>query len=105
MSAAIAIAGLEVIYDRFHALDGVSLDVQPGESFGLVGESGSGKSTLLRAIAGLAPVSAGTISVGGRMLGARRRAVNASRRGAPLHCGPLFQPERTQRKPWAGTAI
>ncbi len=72
MSAAISVADLEVVYDRFRALNGVSLDVQPGESFGLVGESGSGKSTLLRAIAGLAPVSAGTISVEGRTLGPRR---------------------------------
>ena len=72
MTPAISIADLEVTYDRFHALNGVNLEVEPGESFGLVGESGSGKSTLLRAIAGLAPVSAGTISVNGQELGRRR---------------------------------
>jgi peptide/nickel transport system ATP-binding protein len=46
----------------------VSLSVQKGESFGLVGESGSGKSTILRAICGMAPVSAGTIRIGGQPL-------------------------------------
>ena len=53
----LAVENLTVAYDDFLALDRVSLDVAPGESFGLVGESGSGKSTLLRAIAGLAPVT------------------------------------------------
>lgn len=72
MTSAIAVDQLEVIFDRFRALKGVSLDVQPGESFGLVGESGSGKSTLLRAIAGLAPVASGSITVNGKALGARR---------------------------------
>jgi len=72
MSAAVAIDRLEVVFDRFRALKGVSLAVQPGESFGLVGESGSGKSTLLRAIAGLSPVTSGTIAVNGRSLGKRR---------------------------------
>ncbi|TIV22840.1 MAG: ATP-binding cassette domain-containing protein, partial [Mesorhizobium sp.] len=45
MTAAIAIQGLEVVFDRFRALKGVNLEVREGESYGLVGESGSGKST------------------------------------------------------------
>jgi peptide/nickel transport system ATP-binding protein len=72
MSAALVVEGLEVLFDRFRALKGVSLEVQSGESFGLVGESGSGKSTLLRAIAGLAPVASGSITVNGKKLGTRR---------------------------------
>ena len=71
-SPALAVSDLEVVYDRFRALKGVGLEVKPGESFGLVGESGSGKSTLLRAIAGLAPVSSGTIAVDGETLGKHR---------------------------------
>ncbi|CCV03262.1 ABC transporter related protein [Mesorhizobium metallidurans STM 2683] len=72
MTSALFIDRLEVIFDRFRALKGVSLEVQSGESFGLVGESGSGKSTLLRAIAGLAPVASGSITVNGKTLGPRR---------------------------------
>ena len=47
------------------AVEGVSLAVEEKGSFGLVGESGSGKSTILRAICGLAPVTGGTIRIGG----------------------------------------
>ncbi len=42
-----------------HAVDGVSLAINPGEVVGLVGESGCGKSTLGRMIAGILPKSAG----------------------------------------------
>ncbi len=64
------IANLQVTYGTGHhqmnAVEGVSLRVKEGESYGLVGESGSGKSTILKAICGLAPVTAGIISVNGR---------------------------------------
>ena len=47
------------------AVDGVDLDVMPGETVGLVGESGSGKSTLGKAVLGLAPVKSGSICFDG----------------------------------------
>jgi peptide/nickel transport system ATP-binding protein len=72
MTEALSIEKLVVIYQGFAALKGVSFDVQSGESFGLVGESGSGKSTILRAIAGLAPVASGTITIDGKRLGLHR---------------------------------
>lgn len=50
------------------AVESVSLGVEARQSFGLVGESGSGKSTILRAICGLAPVTGGTIRIGGDLV-------------------------------------
>jgi peptide/nickel transport system ATP-binding protein len=74
MNAALAIDNLSVVYDQFHALKDVDITVERGESFGLVGESGSGKSTLLRAVAGLAPVSGGTIHIDGEALRGSKRS-------------------------------
>jgi peptide/nickel transport system ATP-binding protein len=49
---------------RLQALRGIDLSLIEGESLALVGESGCGKSTLLRAIAGLHPIDAGSITLG-----------------------------------------
>ncbi len=49
-----------------HAVDDVSLIVERGKTLGLVGETGSGKSTLARCVAGLIPVTSGTVNFDGR---------------------------------------
>ena len=56
------------------AVDGVSLQLQAGETVGLVGASGCGKSTLCRALMGLSAVRGGTVLLQGRDLLASRGA-------------------------------
>jgi oligopeptide/dipeptide ABC transporter ATP-binding protein len=63
------------------AIDGVDLDIWPGESLGVVGESGSGKSTLARTVVGLVPPTAGHIRYdGAELTGANRARLREFRR-------------------------
>ncbi len=49
-------------------LNGVNLEVKPGEIMGIIGRNGSGKSTLLRAIAGIYPNYTGEVIINGKMV-------------------------------------
>ncbi len=56
---------VSVNYGNFQALDGVSLDVFPGQCIVICGPSGSGKSTLLRCVNALEKISSGDAFVDG----------------------------------------
>ena len=67
------------------AVDGVDLDLYPGETVALVGESGCGKSTLARALVGLSPVTSGSIQFRGEEVsGASRSRWRPLRRSVQL---------------------
>ncbi len=66
---------------QVQAVDGVSLSIPRGKTFGLVGETGCGKSTLARCIAGLIPATSGKVWFEGRdITNLPRRAMQPIRR-------------------------
>lgn len=54
--------------DAHHALGPIDLDIKPGEFVGLIGPSGCGKSTAMLLVAGLEPVTEGSIEIDGNPL-------------------------------------
>ena len=73
-------AGLAEEPKIVHALDEVSLEIAKGEVVGLVGESGCGKSTLGRVVAGMLPVTAGSVARDGQDIATLKgRAAKANR--------------------------
>jgi peptide/nickel transport system ATP-binding protein len=101
---ALQVTGLDVDialrHSVVHAVQGVSLRVDAGETVGIVGESGCGKSTLGLALAGLLPEAAtarGSIRVGDReLVGLGDRELRAVR-GAEV--GIVFQDPMTSLNP------
>lgn len=73
---------------RVHALDDVTLAVEPGAICGIIGRSGAGKSTLLRMVNGLERPTSGTVTVAGRDVG---RARGAALRAIRREVGMIFQ--------------
>ncbi len=63
---AVAIEDVTFNYGRFKALDGLSLQIPKGMSFGLLGPNGAGKTTLIRLLAGLLKPQKGTVSIMGK---------------------------------------
>lgn len=59
---------VNVHYGKSHILHNVGFDIRKGEILALLGRNGAGKSTLLKAMIGIAPVSSGTITLGGQVI-------------------------------------
>ncbi len=71
MSAAVlSVRDLQVAYGGLRAVDGVSFDVERGQTLALVGESGCGKSSAARAVMQLLRPSAGSVQLEGEDLAA-----------------------------------
>ena len=56
---------IRVAFGGLHAVDGVSIDLHPGEVVALVGGNGAGKSTLMHTLSGAHPADSGQILVNG----------------------------------------
>ncbi|HEY7793015.1 MAG TPA: ATP-binding cassette domain-containing protein, partial [Gaiellaceae bacterium] len=58
--------GLVKRFGDLVAVDGIDLDVRPGEAFGFLGPNGAGKSSTMRMIGCVSPVTSGTLRILGR---------------------------------------
>jgi branched-chain amino acid transport system ATP-binding protein len=70
-SSILAVDGLDVHYDKVHAVQGASFTLARGRLTTIIGSNGAGKSTLLKAIAGLLKPTAGSIRFNGEELAGR----------------------------------
>ena len=52
-------------FGDFEAVRGIDVEVRPGESFGFLGPNGAGKSSTMRMIAGVSPITSGTLEIFG----------------------------------------
>jgi ABC-2 type transport system ATP-binding protein len=89
-SPAIAANGLRKSFGEVLAVDGISLEVAPGEVFGLVGPNGAGKTTTLEMIEGLRPPDAGEVRILGEPVWPHPERVQR-RIGVQLQTTALFE--------------
>ncbi|WP_057894239.1 ABC transporter ATP-binding protein [Lacticaseibacillus brantae] len=66
MANVMEVSGLTKNFGQFHALKGISFEVQPGEVFGYIGPNGAGKSTTIRTLLGILKPTAGTAQIFGQ---------------------------------------
>jgi D-xylose transport system ATP-binding protein len=62
----VELRAIRVAFGGVHAVDGVSVDLFPGEVVGLVGGNGAGKSTLMHTLSGAHPADSGEIRINGQ---------------------------------------
>ena len=81
-AALLALRDVRASYGSVVALDGVDLELRPGEVHALVGPNGSGKSTALRVAAGAVRPTGGTVEIDGRSAAAAQSPAGRVRAGA-----------------------
>ena len=99
MAPSAPLPGVERLSKRFgafQALDGLTLELAPGEVLGLVGPNGSGKTTAINVISGVYSADAGSILLDGRSIG-----------GLPIHRRAHLGINRTFQvpKPFKGLTV
>jgi len=62
----VELRNIRVSFGGVRAVDGVTIDLHPGEVVGVVGGNGAGKTTLMRTLSGARPPDSGQIFVGGQ---------------------------------------
>ena len=92
-TSALQLSGVRKAFGRTAAVDGINLNVQPGEFYALLGPNGAGKTTTLRMIAGLLRPDAGVISIFG--IDAVRDSVAAKQITAWLPDEPMLYDKLT----------
>ena len=80
-------AGLRKRFDEILAVDGVSLKIVPGESYGLLGPNGAGKTTTISMICGLLASDGGTVEVAGKPMTTASVAAKAELGYVPQELG------------------
>jgi ABC-2 type transport system ATP-binding protein len=98
---AVRARGITKCFGEVVALDGIDLDVAPGQIHGLVGPNGAGKTTLLGLLLGLAVADSGTLEILGTTVG---RALAVPEGVAGFVDGPGLYPSLTAKQNLAALA-
>ncbi len=93
---AVRIEELRKVFGTFQALDGLSLEVEPGKVFGFLGPNGAGKTTTIRILTGLAHATSGRAWVLGKEVSAN--GLEIARQIGYLPEEPAFYPWMTPRE-------
>jgi branched-chain amino acid transport system permease protein len=85
----LTVRGVTLAFGGVHAIDGLDLELRPGEVHGLIGPNGSGKTTTLNVLSGFAAPDTGAVAIGERLL-----AATAPQSRAGLGIARTFQTPR-----------
>lgn len=92
--AVIKLDNIEKSYGKHHVLNGVTMQVNKGDIYGLVGKNGAGKTTIFKMILGLSEYTSGTVSIAGST---NRKELFANRAKIGFFVGSNFYPYLSAR--------